>query len=368
MMTQPVTSKRLLIQPDRTYILTFSTCRRRQRRDTINKDELQLLLDRLGLGSMESDPQPVLGGLIHHMYRVTTDLGVYALKLLNPTIMARPQAHLDIINGERIARGFAAHGLPAVSAIIGEDGPIHGLGAESVLFFEWVDGSVLDDRVVTTDHCAVIGRLLARMHESRLSIDGLIAPAQYSFGREHWEELMRGASSTEPSWLDDFREALPTLCSLSEKYAAAIPTLRSDTIVSHRDLDLKNVIWRRDGSPAMIDWESGGLVNPMLELIDAALGWCGQLSGTPEKTRFQSLVGAYGELRRIDRAMFEPAFSGCLGARMEWLEFNLQRSLAIATPADERELANRQVLATLVDILALSSRQSEFRAWLENRT
>lgn len=142
--------------------------------------------------------------------------------------------------------------------------------------------------------------------------------------------------------------------------------LHSDVVVSHRDLVVKNVLWRPGKKPAVIDWESGGLVNPMWELVDAALNWCGQTSGHPDRARFQALISAYREVTPLDQTMFEPAFVGCLGARMEWLEFNMQRSLDPATPADEKTLAAKEVRGTLADIVTLSSQRAEFHVWFND--
>lgn len=57
-------------------------------------------------------------------------------------------------------------------------------------------------------------------------------------------------------------------------------------------------------------------------------------------------------------------FAGCLGARMEWMEFNMQRSINPDTLPDERMLGAKQVTCTLADILALAARECELIGWL----
>ncbi len=58
---------------------------------------LSVLCEKYGLGTMQKEPLAVKGGLLHRMYRVTTDQGDYAVKLLNPDIMKRPQAMNNMI-------------------------------------------------------------------------------------------------------------------------------------------------------------------------------------------------------------------------------------------------------------------------------
>lgn len=43
-------------------------------------------------------------------------------------------------------------------------------------------------------------------------------------------------------------------------------------IISHRNLDSKNVLWK-EGIPYIIDWESTEYINPAIELIDVATNW-----------------------------------------------------------------------------------------------
>ena len=48
--------------------------------------------------------------------------------------------------------------------------------------------------------------------------------------------------------------------------------LSTTTVISHRDLDPKNVMWNYN-KPVLIDWESAGYINPMQDLIETAIYW-----------------------------------------------------------------------------------------------
>lgn len=56
--------------------------------------------------------------------------------------------------------------------------------------------------------------------------------------------------------------------------------------MSHRDLDQKNVLWNTDNHPHLIDWESAGWTNPMVELVTMALNWGGIVSGQIDRDAF----------------------------------------------------------------------------------
>lgn len=49
------------------------------------------------LGKIIEEPKLVTGGLMHKMYHVSTDQGEYAIKLLNPDIMKRPEDRKSVV-------------------------------------------------------------------------------------------------------------------------------------------------------------------------------------------------------------------------------------------------------------------------------
>ncbi|MFS1511599.1 phosphotransferase [Chengkuizengella sp. SCS-71B] len=64
----------------------------------------------------------------------------------------------------------------------------------------------------------------------------------------------------------------------------AAKLLASNTVISHRDLDSKNVMWNQD-NPVLIDWESAGYINPMQDLIETAIYWSENEIGSIDKKR-----------------------------------------------------------------------------------
>ena len=61
---------------------------------------IEKLCSHCQLGQMIGEPRAVSGGLMHRMYRVSTNKGVYAIKQLNPDIMKRSKALGNMIFSE----------------------------------------------------------------------------------------------------------------------------------------------------------------------------------------------------------------------------------------------------------------------------
>lgn len=56
------------------------------------------------------------------MWKVTTSSGVFAIKILNPEIMSRPEAYGNFVFSEKIANQAKDAGIPALPAVkIGVD-------------------------------------------------------------------------------------------------------------------------------------------------------------------------------------------------------------------------------------------------------
>lgn len=52
--------------------------------------QLEMLCKTLQLGELIYEPQELSGGLMHKMLAIQTTTGKYAIKALNPKVMARP--------------------------------------------------------------------------------------------------------------------------------------------------------------------------------------------------------------------------------------------------------------------------------------
>ena len=67
------------------------------------------------LGKIIEELKLVTGGLMHKMYHVSTDQGEYAIKILNPDIMKRPEALTNMINSEMVSNALS-NVIPLVAA------------------------------------------------------------------------------------------------------------------------------------------------------------------------------------------------------------------------------------------------------------
>ena len=97
-------------------------------------NDINNLLIKLKIGELISEPLPISGGLLHKMYRVATEKGLFAVKVLNPEIMKRPEALRNTIRSEKIA-GALAEEISLVAALEFVGKQIHEWQGNYYMFF-----------------------------------------------------------------------------------------------------------------------------------------------------------------------------------------------------------------------------------------
>ncbi len=183
-----------------------------------------------------------------------------------------------------------------------------------------------------------------------------------------WEQLIQSADLRQSGWSQAHGLDLHQLIEWTATYNTASEHLNRTLVVSHRDLDQKNVLWRNAQSPILIDWESAGLTNPVLDIVGLAFNWAGWPLTYPEETALAACLSGYRSIYRanIDSKAKIAALHGVLGNLLGWLEFNIRRSIneTIFT-ADERALGQNEVITALSGLQMLMDNFALWVTWLD---
>jgi len=349
-------------------------------------DLLTELCKKYMLGEIQKAPRPVEGGLLHRMYHVVTNQGDYAVKLLNPDIMKRPDALRNMVNSECIAQYMAEYGAedtagPTAMSASGIHRSANAIPVAAALKFRgqhllcleyghrelptkatnnaakqyafvypWLDARSLFAPEIRIIHCRKIGHILGQIHAAKLEPEKL----PYKLEREDakrplydWQGYLTLAQSQQVPWLSQYEAMLPDLCRWDQKAVDAMETVHSCQVISHRDLDPKNVLWQGE-QPILIDWEAAGYVNPYQELLEVLQYWGCDGDGRYDPALCQALLQAYTqsmELREVDWA---PIFACSCDGMLGWLEYTLKKSLGLE--GDEAAQGPQQMLATYRDL------------------
>lgn len=302
---------------------------------------LARVADALSLGALTAPPIRLSGGFTHRMFRLDTTTGVYAVKLLNPEIMRRPDAMDNYRTAEYFEALLEQENLPILAAKTIAGRKMQCVDGQYLYVFDHFEGRPLQAEALTPIHCAKMGEVLAKIHAAdRPENPGEPKIAEFIDWTALTEKLLSSDEARAEGEL--LHSTLPMLTCLTAAAEDAARRLPRMTALCHNDMDPKNVLWRGDNF-RIIDLECLGYADPMQELLDLAISW----SEPADEARFKAFVSAYysaGGARPADIALLYDSRRNYL----EWLAYNAERAMS-ADPS-ERGIAREQIRATLAKL------------------
>lgn len=317
----------------------------------------------LQLGEIIREPETISGGLLHRMYTIETTLGKYAVKALNPQIMLRPVAMQHFIHSERIVT-MLANNIPALPAKKFRGTSLQEIENQYYLVFDWVEGTSLKPNEIKALHCEKMGAILSDIHMMDFSGLGVKNDGPDHVELTDWSYYLQKGLEDKSEWANLLLENIDKLNEWNALANTSAKLLASELIISHRDLDPKNVMWRQN-NPFLIDWESAGYIHPMQDLIETAIYWSENEMGNVDKERFFAFIDGY-KLKCVNlEANWGIVLANGFLGKLGWLEYSLKRSLWIeCTDEEEQMMGTAQVKGTIDDIRRYADRISELEEWL----
>lgn len=318
-----------------------------------NPAHTQILCVRLALGRPVGGLTRVYGGLHHKMWRLTTDRGSYAVKQLagDPDPAAADTArHYNAT--EATAQAFAACGIPAMVALGERDHYLQLIAGAAYLVYPWTDAAALGKHQIGAGHVREVARLLAHMHRANIVVPQL-GEAKFEYqSQEKILALVERALACNLLHAGVLSKQLPAFLRMADAHREAIPILEEKLVISHGDVDHKNVLWDTAGGPLLIDWESARPLSATYEILLQALDWSG-ITATFHQDLFRTMLAAYIEAGGvIDGDSIEASFHCILGDWLNWLLFNVGRGTDRAD-VEEHATGTGQVDLALAAIMRL---------------
>lgn len=139
--------------------------------------------------------------------------------------------------------------------------------------------------------------------------------------------------------------------------------LKTHTVISHGDLDQKNVLWDSNNHQILIDWESACKINPTYDIINTAFYWSG-ITTDFNKVLFFKMIDAYQEAGGIINPQHTTAALHGTFSWIGWLMYNIERSCSHGE-SEQKTLGIQQVNQTMNTILRLQTIIPELEADLK---
>jgi thiamine kinase-like enzyme len=308
------------------------------------------------LGTPIESPTRVYGGLLHIMWYLRTDKASYAIKQLSADINLTNESVIKNYElSERIASRFVRLGIPAISAIEKTGEYLSIIDGSGYLVYPWVEAQALDKDAISKPHALKIADILAKMHLINLDVPEIVGTEFGIHTNDKILELINKAESFNCPFANDLRRNQNKIFAINDAYQNAIPVLKKEIIVSHGDLDQKNVLWDENNNPLLVDWESACKVNPTYDIINTAFYWSGITTDNYNQKLFIEIIHCYQKSGGIiNKNHVEAAFYGTF-SWLGWMIYNVERSCKTdPSSLDQKEIGVEQVQQTLQTILKLS--------------
>lgn len=324
--------------------------------------KLEKFCFKYNLGRLSQSISKVSGGLLHQMYRVKTTQGEFAIKILNPNIMKRSTALSNMIHSELVANQLKDI-VPLVAARSIEGNYVVEFEGLYYMVFDWHDGESIFSPEITKEHCRQIGDALGKIHAANVHVAGIVKD-QNSRDVYDWVMYLEDAKVKSVECYQLLKDSLSDIRKWDEGVVNSWDRLSKCQVISHRDLDPKNVLWK-DNLACIIDWESAGYVNPYQELIEVLNYWIVGEDGNLDKEKFEALMTAYTEymsIREVDWQVVQKcSYDGMLG----WLEYSIKRALGLEGDGPlEKEEGLNQTKVTIQELKRYESRMNMLFEWI----
>ena len=279
------------------------------------------LIIKCNLGEIIEAPKRIEGGLLNKIFKISTTKGNYALKLLNPEVISRKDGKKNIIFTEKVSNIAKSKGIKCISAheINGE--LIHSIENKYFLIFDWFEGKPITEEELTLEKCNKIAKELALLHRINFNEIKNDCDIYYELDEINFDFYLSKINNKEIKKL--LNEVKDRFSELDKESIKNMEYIKNNLVISHRDLDLPNILWDKNDEPVIIDWETSGLVNPTLEVIDTAWNWAGGKDFF-DKNKYKSFLDTYvqegGKLEDYDKA-----FKADFKAKLRLFEYNLKR-------------------------------------------
>lgn len=209
------------------------------------------VLSFMNVSEIIDTPREISGGLLHKMYKVETDQGIYAVKQLNKEIISRPEAHNNYILSEKFASYSEDNNINAICAKYNNKLPWIIIENRYYMVFDWIVAHSLGQDEIEDNNLITISKLLSKLHHLNYQSD-LVQREYNTMDYQEFDKIINKVSVNGVVWGIERNILKENIKEWIELYNQSMNHLSNKQIISHRDLDSKNVLWK-EGLPYIID-------------------------------------------------------------------------------------------------------------------
>ena len=118
------------------------------------------------------------------------------------------------------------------------------------LVYPWTNATACHRNGIEEHHAVIVASTLAHMHRSDINVPGLRDVPAFPVTAERVIDLVQLARQRNVRYSHILEDRLEDLLRIVALHAPALERLEGHQVISHGDLDHKNVLWGRGGRSA----------------------------------------------------------------------------------------------------------------------
>ncbi len=276
----------------------------------MNESILSFVANLCDMDKTKVNASSLTGGRQHGTWCLQSDKIDLVVKVLNPYSYLGREEDIRFIHCEAFCSCCAdVYDFP-VPALCFDEQILFKVGEESIIIYPFIQGDIAS--LPNAAQAKVIGELLANLHGLKIEDKYFTGDSFKQLSIESWDTLSLGlVESNKLRHLQD-------LAALSFKAHAS---LTSELILSHRDINTENVIWQEALKPKLIDWESAGLIHPLVELLGLAFNFSGIALGQFHEALFAEVINSYHASCHMPLKLTEAIYLDAYLSWFVWLDY-----------------------------------------------
>lgn len=318
----------------------------------------QAICDYFKLGAPSQRPIPLEGGRINQQWTVHTSEGQFVIKRLNPKRAKNKKALERFIQTNTVAKQFSQY-VNASSALQINHSPLYQHHDIFYMVYPYVVGTVLEQNDLTQSHTEKMAKLLSTLHQSPINIT--LPKEKLLFSTiDDIEKVTQKLKKKYPEIVSQVDAIQTTLLQILTQYEKNNAFFETDRLISHCDLDVKNVVWDQNNAPVLIDWEYASHINRYVDLNASAIYWSMDNHYRVSEQLFTLFLTHYcNETQtRLSETQLNLGLIGMLASWISWLLFNLNQLTNAQTTPYEKDIALAQSHISFHAIPYMSEQQS----------
>lgn len=305
----------------------------------MNKDYIKEIFKKYDLGIIKDTPIIITGGITNSLYKVITNKGSYAIKIISKN---EDNIIKKIEFSENISNIAKENSINSVVALKLNNKYVNKYEDIYFLIYEWCEGKVLLSKEITLEHIKNIAISLATLH--KIEVKDKFEVIKYEkINYNYYYELLK---NNNEKWALFFKDNFKKLITIYDTVYDNYTKLSKQLSYVHKDLNRKNIIWN-GFIPNIIDWETSTIGNPSLDFFNSA--WF--LTNDIEEEKYKVFTKEYLSIMNLTDNL-EVAIKSSIIYECEWLEFSLKRALEInSNNLEEINLGKDSIESSLTEIM-----------------